>query len=585
MLLLLLLCTVLLLPSEAVNILLPNISPPSPSSASSSPQQQQLHYQQQEQEEEILLMHMQHSSEKQQQQQRTDNHHHHHHHQFRLQAHKPQHNPQRLGDLENQLQTNIQDSDIRVNLVSTRGDRHGQELRRQEHKQRRIPKKINDYKARTIDPIDNSLDEEYSININTRNRLDFHEQPFELLNQLEPSELGDLPKNRNDVTDSDIGGIEKGVKYQLQIVKKKGRGSEKTNEIINSSPRNDHHKKFFSDIEKSGQSRNMTRIETKPSCKQATAASSYRQCSEPEEPPECCKCGATFDEIVNSTVQSEFDSNSLDCDNLNKVGQSHGTCQRSKDGNCCSSVMSLAALTDMVAKLEESKREEKESQSLDSNPENILQKEPFQNRDKKCMPKQCLHIRNNTCSQKNNSTGKDNKKVCLTNESFPNENDGSCCLTEYLELFPFSLQHCRKFPIMRVLWPRAFVKSTDECASSGYSQRNPPSSIISEPSDDLNSTEHVFVSQRALRHLLERDRHIGRVLHQYTKILQRMDCNANFSVIHNCSTCEVSYIQVQVRSVKVQVSYRCGKLHSMIDVQFSIVFLIIPLKIFYFTNV
>ena len=313
-------------------------------------------------------------------------------------------------------------------------------------------------------------------------------------------------------------------------------------------------------------------------CKlQEEIASPVEHCSIPIEPPQCCSCSADTEYSVDfiesepltltgnssnnfSTLGASLYPDQFTCDSLSSLGEtgrgSALNCSRFRDQFCCSSVMSLASLKDMVVSLDEPEppliEPPQESNEIVYIPIGVGEEETEK--------RKCLRLRNHTCSQNNQSKG--DKKECLTSDSFPREN---CCLIDHKELHKFNLQFCRKYPILRVLWPKALHKSTDGCRTrKRYNTKNHNefSNMLLEnvesngksndesdaSGDDYISGESVLseheeqtcVSQSALRHLQERDQFVGRILLQHKKIFHRMDCNDPFSVMQNCDACQVS---------------------------------------------
>ena len=313
-----------------------------------------------------------------------------------------------------------------------------------------------------------------------------------------------------------------------------------------------------------------------------------RQCHEQESPPSCCNCSETerlkkvsFANVdgytfITDNRTSELDS--MDCDSLVRLVSKKKTlnvCERLKDQNCCSSIKNLGELKDMVTVLDEPEKIPDANNEHDNSsiPEATVSSELLTN---KFLPlnetetgpseekEQCLRLTNNNCtssfsfSSSSSDLGGDQlvKKACLTSDSFPKD-QSQCCLINHRELFQFSLQKCKKFPILRVLWPRAFEESEDGCqtgSSTLCKENNLPLEIengllkVSETGDShsdvsrhANATygakKDTCVQRSALRHLLERDTFIGQVLEQHKRIFQRIDCSPPFSV--NCSACQV----------------------------------------------
>ena len=608
----------LMLPSSSTAIVLPKISsssslptlhpssassttssslqqqPPSSPSSLASPsillppaplpqQQQQHHYQQQEEEEnnqELLLLHhlrnQQESSEQQLNEGGVITHHHHHHRGDRRKQHSSQH-PSALDE------TN---SALRLKFL----DKYGHQLkdlrRRQFIKQRRLLLKKPIYstlKSSSIADKRYSRKEKHRLesSSNTANVASDHfihknrfRQPFDYSsggNERPQYLISGLTESSKTYINSDEN---ENSWPNLKIVIKPSKDS--TNREISKdvAPLNDPSERYEKKINESSSVNQITFNLTK-NYSRKKMVSCRPLCSVPADPPQCCGCGSIPDIVDNLTTTDHTISTDIgvlggdECDILGSPnGNELPACQRQRDGNCCSSVMSLANLTDMVGRLEEQKVEENQS-NMDSGVKTVEDSQPRMEKGQflipqaKCMPKQCLHIRNNTCSQNNIDIGKESKRECLTHNSFLNEDDVSCCRIDHEELFQFSLQHCRKYPIMRVLWPKAFVRSRDECASTSFNElyrrrsgggvggdiNEEGKKSLKLESDDVfsddatrNVTESISVSQSALRHLVERDSHIGRVIAQHNKILQRMDRQDRFSCVNCSEKCQVRWI-------------------------------------------
>lgn len=241
----------------------------------------------------------------------------------------------------------------------------------------------------------------------------------------------------------------------------------------------------------------------------------YIDSFEPPEPPgECWPCGK---EINKTKSEDRLRNQSLAIN-----ASSETTTVQDLSKSSCSSFMSLASLTSMVYDFTTSENQQSNNTEMEINEKPTENPKMLDTRQFKSTNDSGVeHCQQ--CFPENN----DSKETYLTLRSFSDEN---CCVCSPQDVAERTLQYCKKFPILRTLWPKAVMRRT--CGGEN---------VMPGKTVDQNESS-VCIHDEALRHLVERDANVGVVLRQHARMMQRMDCADNFSVVHNCSSCSVSKV-------------------------------------------